>query len=340
MSIAGDCTEGDLADVLLRVVRDASEDQHIRDQAAHALEQLIPNARLCDLIPLALGQVGSDPDDTIRGCGFRKLVPALWTVSQAVRAIRAPQNTQLYGSYSSFLKYHLPRYLTLADLPYVLGRMIRWTDCFDSLSWFEELAEAAFAMALKNLDDPWIRKLAVRIWVVKQKRYHPLPHSKESPVIELLEADENLRRKFVAAIINDPRTPSGGFHIVNSHHFSIFFPRDLQWALNQIAESPVERRQAWVNVIWYACQPDITSKCWDLLVIWQRIQSPRPASASTTAGRSLDAVRSENGKWTMTTCPAANVPMRPPPRHDSSPRRAPPRSAALRLALTELLRES
>ncbi len=38
----------------------------------------------------------------------------------------------------------------------------------------------------------------------------------------------------------------------------------------------------------------------------------------TNSGRSFDAVRSENGKWTRTTCPAANAPMRRPPRRDSS----------------------
>src|SRR5487761_1691240 len=46
-----------------------------------------------------------------------------------------------------------------------------------------------------------------------------------------------------------------------------------------------------------------------LLVIWQRTQSPRPASARQTAGRTFDCDRSENGKGTRTTSPAVGVTM-------------------------------
>ena len=189
MSIAGDCKEVALTDVLFAVIRDTVDDQHIRERAAMALEELIPESRLNELIPLALGQVGDDPDDSIRAHAIRKLVPVVWSVSQALPAVRAPQNMDFMGSYFSLLRYHLSRHLAETDLLLVLARMIRWTQCFDTLSWFGELAETAFAMALKNLAKPEVRKIAVRVWLVKQKRHHPLPHSKESPVIKLFESD-------------------------------------------------------------------------------------------------------------------------------------------------------
>src|SRR6266540_5961724 len=43
-----------------------------------------------------------------------------------------------------------------------------------------------------------------------------------------------------------------------------------------------------------------------LLVIWHKIQSPRPTSASTTAGRSFDRDKSLNGNRTSTMAPAAD----------------------------------
>lgn len=269
MSIAGDCREASLTDTMFAVIRDATEEQHIRDQAANALEELIPAARLNELVPLALGQVGADPDDSIRGCALQKLVPAVWSVSQALPAIHATKNSNYMGSYWSLLRYHLPRHLTENDLPLVLARIIRWTHCFDTLSWFEQLSEAAFLMALKNLGKRGIRKLAVRVWVVKQKHHHPLPHSKESPIIKLFESDVNLRREFVTAIINDPATPSDDFHVVNGYQISIFLRSDFEWALNQIAQCPSERRTAWATLISYTSQPDTTCSCWDLFL--QRI---------------------------------------------------------------------
>src|SRR5207249_10306657 len=44
-----------------------------------------------------------------------------------------------------------------------------------------------------------------------------------------------------------------------------------------------------------------------LLVIWHSTQSPRPASARQTAGRTLDCDRSENGNGKRTTSPVAGV---------------------------------
>lgn len=270
MSIAGDCKEAVLTDVLFAIVHDTAEDQHLREQAANALEEIIPESRLNEMIPLALGQVGNDPDHTIRGCALRKLVPVVWSVSQALPAIRAARNSNFMGSYWALLRYHLPRHLTEADLPLVLGRMIRWTHCFDSLSWFEDLAQAAFVMALKNLDKRGIRKLAVRVWAVKNQHHHPLPSSKKSSVINLLESDVNLRREFVAAIVNDPKTPLDEFYAVNGFHVSIFLSTDFEWALNQIAQCPPDRCAGWATLIHRSSNCDITAECWDLFL--QRIE--------------------------------------------------------------------
>jgi hypothetical protein len=46
-----------------------------------------------------------------------------------------------------------------------------------------------------------------------------------------------------------------------------------------------------------------------LLVIWQSTQSDTPARATTRAGRSFDAERSENGKRTRTTTPGPRLPL-------------------------------
>lgn len=299
MSIAGDCKEADLTDVLFGVLRDATEEQDIRDQAARELEELIPATRLHELIPLALGQVGADPDDAIRGCAIRKLVPTVWTVSQAMVAIRAPRNTNFFGSYWALLHYDLPRHLAETDLPLVLGRMIRWTHCFDTSSWFERLADAAFAMALKSLVKPDIRKLAVRVWVVKQKRYHPLPHSKESAVIKLFETDVNLRREFVSNILNDSATPLDSYYAVNGHDVSIFLHGDFEWALNQILQSPPDRRAAWATLISFTSRPEVTCTCWDLFL--QRVEQIPELETKFEWLRAWDlnepATRDAKAKW-------------------------------------------
>ncbi|MDL5050708.1 hypothetical protein QQ054_32430 [Oscillatoria amoena NRMC-F 0135] len=271
MSIARDCKEISLVDVFFSIIQDTTEDQSIREHAASSLVSLIPSSRLDELIPLALGQVGEDPDNRMRGYALQKLIPQIWSVSQALPAIQDKRDDVIGDSYWYLLHYHLPVHLNVSDLSSVLERMIRWTNCFDALSWFRELAEAAFTMALKNLGKDDIRKLAVRVWVEKSQHYHPLPNSKESSVVKLLYNDKNLRHEFLASILNDSETPSDiSNHIVVHYDISIYLYSDLEWALNQLIQCPTDRRIAWANLISCTSPLDATCEGWSLFL--QRIE--------------------------------------------------------------------
>jgi hypothetical protein len=266
MSIARECEVTELCDDFLRMIQDVSEAQQFRDQSAYTLENLTPVARLAELIPLATGQTKPDPEDTIRGCAIRRLVPELWSVSQAVPYLHAPCNDHFFGSYHSLLKYHLPRYLKDEDVPLILELLVQKTHCFDTVNAFQELAEAAFILALKNLSKPDICRLAVQVWMMKAKNYHPLPHTADSAVIKFFQEREDLRREFVAAIVNDPQISADDVIHFRSGLGSLSPQDDLEWALLQIEKSPHERRTAWASLIWSSCQPESACKCWDLLL--------------------------------------------------------------------------
>jgi hypothetical protein len=115
MEIAGECKVAELTDDLIALVRDSTDAQHIRERAAYALEELIPENRIAELIPFARGESGSDPDDTIKGCALRRLIPTVWSVAEALPLIHAPKNKNLYGSYEAVLRAHLSRHLTESD---------------------------------------------------------------------------------------------------------------------------------------------------------------------------------------------------------------------------------
>ena len=249
MNIAAACGAADLCDDLFRIVRDASERQKIRDDAASTLEELIPESRVGELIPLAEGRVGADVDDNIRACAIRRLVPSLWSVSQALPAIRKPRNRDYHGDFDALREHHLPAHFKDSDLPHVLCRLVLWINCFDRINPLNGLAEKAFAMALRSLAVPNVKRLAVRIWIIKHRRHHPLPSSQESVVVRLLEQENELRREFMTAILNDPATSPDGFNGVCCHPLPLFRHDDFEWALNQIVTSPQDRRPAWASVI-------------------------------------------------------------------------------------------
>ena len=269
LSIARECKLADLSDDLLRIIHDPSESQAFRDQAAQTLAHVIPTTRLANLIPLASGQINPDPDDTIRGSAIQRIVPEMWSVSQAVPYLHAPRNGHFLGTYHFLLKYHLPRNLKDEDVPLVLEQLIAKTHCFDRINPFEELAETAFVRALHSLSKPDVRQLAVKVWMTKATTHQPLPRSRESAVVTLFQERGDLRREFLAAIVDDPGVPVDNLVYLRGAYVQLILQDDLEWALDRISQSSSDRRKAWASVISSVCCPNSACKCWDLLL--QRI---------------------------------------------------------------------
>ncbi len=107
--------------------------------------------------------------------------------------LHAPRNDHFFGSYHSLLKYHLPQHLKDEDVPLILGLLVQKTHCFDTINAFQELAEATFVLALKNLSKSDICRLAVQVWMTKARNYHPLPRTADSVVFKLFQEREDLR---------------------------------------------------------------------------------------------------------------------------------------------------
>ena len=270
LRIAGECKVEDLCDDLLRLVGDSAERQDVREYAAYALEDALPSARLADLIPLIAAEEKLDPCDKIRCCVIHRLVPAMWTVSQALTVLKPPRKNIRAGSYGSLLEHYLPRHLKKEDVAPVLDYLQHAGYCFDDLNPFFKIADAALAIALENLSDLWMRRSAIRLWLSNAKKCRSFPQNTESTAISLLQKTELRRREFLGAIVNDPETTTKdlGFLLYPDHH--LISPGDLEWALNEIMRAPVDRRNAWGAVIEDLCEPESVSKCWDLFL--QRIK--------------------------------------------------------------------
>jgi hypothetical protein len=144
--------------------------------------------------------------------------------------------------------------------------MIRWTHCFDSLSPFKELANKTFSEALQRLETKRFRKLATRVWVIKERRHHPLPHSKESLVVKLFEERDDIRRFFVEAIINDSDTTEEDVWHLQGAFINILLTRDFAWALDRIVAAEQSRRPQWATAISVLTRPETACAYWDTLL--------------------------------------------------------------------------
>jgi hypothetical protein len=256
------CRVQELAPIYLERVNDSSDLQHIREQCASALEEAIPAGKLALLIPFALGKVSPDTEDSIRGCAIRRLVPDLWSLSESLRALKRPQNTHHYGSYYSLLNFHLPKYVRADELPRLLRFLLCWRECFDRLCWFHLLANEIFNQALLHLHHPEIRNLASLVWILKNRRHHPLPDSDGGKVVKSLIDSDQIRRDFLKAIIENPLSTDEDLYYVRGVRLNLVLSRDCRWAFEQLASAKSEKRKWAAIVSLFLYSPEWTQN-WD-----------------------------------------------------------------------------
>lgn len=266
MSIAGECDCTTLTDCLLARINDTADSEHMREQAASALEDLVQNTQLHLLEPLAKGEVAPDSDDSIKGYALRRLIPQHWNVRNALPYLTPRKNTHFIGSYNMVIDHNLPKAVAKDDLLPILTWLRPQKHCLDTQATFHRLASVTFSKALSFLDEAPIADLITELWQLWCLRDH-CHLSQDSEIVAAFEADEHIRRQLAALYLNHPNTPPDVFS-------GIFYPyrllkegRSLDWLLEQIADAPSTRRAAWASAIGYlANDPNVACACWDKLL--------------------------------------------------------------------------
>jgi hypothetical protein len=268
ISIAGSCHCVDLINPLLALVMDNTDVAHLRDRAASALEDIVPDDQLALLEPLARGEAAPDSDDSIKGYALRRLVPKHWKVRDALPYLTPRKNDRFMGAYEMFLRYDLPKALEEDDLPLVLAWLRPKKDCLSSLMSFHQLAPVVFAKALRLLHVPMIAAEVsenLQVWITRHDLHH-LPHNSE--IRKVLAEDESVCRQLVALYLNHPNTKPNDV-------FGLMLPlpllrgaQSLDWLLDHIPQAPAERRANWTAAIAHlTTNAEEAAQCWDKLLL-------------------------------------------------------------------------
>lgn len=267
LSIAAKCRIAEMIDLLLALVIDNTETAHLRDQVARALEDIVPDDKLALLEPLARGEAFPDPDDTIKGCALRRLVPKHWKVRDALPFLTERKNDRFLGAYEMFLRFDLPKALEEDDLPEVLAWLRLKENCVSSLMSFHQLASLAFARALTLLHVPAIAVEVAdtwQVWVTRRDIHH-LPQ--DSEIRKVLAEDENLRHQLATLYLNHPNTNRENVFGLTSPLPLLHGTASLDWLLDQLPNVPPERRANWAGTIaQLASDAEVAAPCWDKLL--------------------------------------------------------------------------
>lgn len=261
------CAVSELTDEVLALVKDASREQYLRDRAASVLEHIIPDARLALLEPLARGEVGADPDDAIRGCSLRRLVPTHWRIRDALPFFSPPQNENLIGSYHVFLEYAAAKHLEDADAAPVVLWLCSNLHCFDSLHPAYGLARSGLARAVKMLGEPALMDAVVELWLSLGRKHGLSAITQDENVRAAFSNDRTVRHRFTASFLNHPDVKPDDTYLLSMEIQLMADTEDLSWLLDELPQTAPDRKAVWAMAIRRMTHDAmLTAPCWDKLL--------------------------------------------------------------------------
>ena len=128
---------------------------------------------------------------------------------------------------------------------------------------FCKLAHKVLCLALSNLQILEVRQRAIRLWREKRRRFeHPRGGDEAKELVELWN-NESVRREFASVVLLDEDTIDEDVAHLVFDTFSLLEPGDLEWALEQLSTTPVERLPLWIHCLRQLVYPENVIKCWD-----------------------------------------------------------------------------
>jgi predicted NACHT family NTPase len=156
IDIAEACGIRELSQQLADVVLDADDVYRVRVNAAYALSRIGESDARARLGPLAIGEVGQDPHDELKGCALSALWPGLINAQELFAALTPPRDEHLAGAYSLFLGSFPIRHLAPEDLPAAMAWVEEQAQREHLPYRFDDLIYDGMDRAWQNLDAPGV----------------------------------------------------------------------------------------------------------------------------------------------------------------------------------------
>lgn len=250
IDIAEACRRWELVPTLFNILESEKEDDHFRSCIAEALCASVPDDRLHELEPLAKGQVGPDPDQSILGYALQRLVPLHWSISDVLHLIARPSNQNFYGSYHRALDA-LPKHLSDSDILAGLHAIQDWEGGFSSTSFRRKLCMCILSRALDLIEDSAICTEMVTLWKQKCLLYGSFFRTGDRDDDDFSTFKDEPRRRWIAAIVESTHNEDKEWDYYLTHGpYRLINPEDFEWILKRLTQAPDEKSQtAWAQLV-------------------------------------------------------------------------------------------
>ena len=249
IDIAEACRRLELVPTLFNILKSEDGDRYFRSSVADALCASMPDDRLAELEPLARGEVGSDPDQSILGHTLQRLIPKHWSVADALPFIGRTRNSNFSGSYRRALN-DLPKHLNDRDILPGLRAIQAWEGGFYDTSFRRKLCVALLSRGLEHIDDPAVCTELVKLWTTKSRNYHAFFRNGDRNDSDFEMMKDEPRRKWIAAIINASTSePDERIDLLSWDTYRLIKPEDFGWIIESLFKAEENAAPAWANAV-------------------------------------------------------------------------------------------
>jgi hypothetical protein len=232
LMIARACSLRKLQAEFLNVALDPADDPSIRAHAVSALGDSGDEASKIQLLPLARGDAGPDPNQEIRGRALQILWPDHLTGAELFQLI-TPPTEGFFGAYMMFLTRDLPKSLSGADLVPALQWATGYAGIANRTGEFhtKEVADAILKRAWEYIDDLDILSAFTTYVMLVMRRLQRIFLREDNGSFEIhIRKDDKKRRQFLLGILEskEPLEPADGFRMRNV----LLEVSDFEWLLS------------------------------------------------------------------------------------------------------------
>ncbi|UAY70223.1 NACHT domain-containing protein [Bacillus paralicheniformis] len=271
--ISLECKLSELISDLLSLIFDVTEHILIRTHAALFVKELGDEQQRSMLLPLAKSEIGTDPDDELKGIALEALWPRLICTEELFSLLTPPKRRNLLGHYKMFIVHNLLDKFENDDLQIALNWVKDQPSIHRLGDPFDDLIEGILQKAWEQITNPKIIKALAVAVISRLKCYDQLPF------LVSLHKEDLGRRKLIRALLhfNDDE----GDIIKGIYYNSLLLKKDLSWLVESLfEEESSNRQQLWARLIFNIFDPDnpshvekVYSACQSNLILSQLCDS-------------------------------------------------------------------
>jgi predicted NACHT family NTPase len=249
IDIVRDCDVKAAQDCLAKTALDPTQPYIVRTHAASTICEIGDEETKKRLKPLALGDVGNDPEDYLKGYALQAVFPQHISVHELVENITQPKSQSIGGPYSDFIAEDIAKKLPIQSLPVMLKWLERFPRRYDLHYPFRELTDSVMLKAWQSLDEPGVLEVFANIAILKLNQHDGIlgdrPHRDDDVEPLVRESDEKRRQLIETIVLLISESESDFLWLTD-----IICSEDVLWIIERITSAKSPRIvDVWVSLL-------------------------------------------------------------------------------------------